>query len=129
MKCCIASRRMWCTSSNSSPVEAVPPKIFGACIRMISQPMPLIKPPITGVEMKLVKRPARSSANNRSHRVTIRVTTGTKSMASLVPPAIPKVASIPPTSAAGAASTPKTNCGEEEHNPKRRIGRTDPYKP
>ena len=79
--------------------------------------------------MKLVKRPARSSANSRSHRVTIRVTTGTKAMASLVPPAIPKVASIPPTSAAGAASTPKTNCGEEEHKPKRRIGRTDPYNP
>ena len=57
----------WRASSGSSPVPAVPPRSFGACMRMMVQQMPLMNPPMTGVEMKLSTFPARSAANSSSH--------------------------------------------------------------
>ena len=53
-------------SSGSSPVPAVPPRSFGVCMRMMVQQMPLMNPPMTGVEMKLSTFPARSAANSSS---------------------------------------------------------------
>ena len=39
------------TSCIASPVPALPPKSFAACIRIIVTPIPLINPPITGVDI------------------------------------------------------------------------------
>ena len=39
------------SNSGNSPVPALPPKSFGACIRMIVVQIPVIKPPMTGAEM------------------------------------------------------------------------------
>ena len=46
------------SSSGSSPDPAFPPRIFGICIRIIVSAIPLINPPITGVEMKSTILPA-----------------------------------------------------------------------
>ena len=54
-------------SSSSSPVPAACPMSLGTCMRMMVQQMPLIKPPITGAEMKLSTFPAFSRANSSSH--------------------------------------------------------------
>ena len=35
----------------ASPVPALPPNSFAVCIRIIVTPIPLINPPITGVDM------------------------------------------------------------------------------
>ena len=45
-------------SSGASPASAFPPISLGICIRMISTPIPLINPPITGEEMKFTILPA-----------------------------------------------------------------------
>ena len=42
---------MWLTSSNTSPVPAVPPKSFATCISMIVHPIPDINPPSTGFDI------------------------------------------------------------------------------
>lgn len=54
------------SAPGSSPVPAVPPRSFGVCMRMMVQQMPLMNPPMTGVEMKLSTFPARSAANSSS---------------------------------------------------------------
>ena len=45
-------------SSGSSPDPAFPPNIFGICIKMIVSAIPLINPPITGVDIKSTILPA-----------------------------------------------------------------------
>ena len=45
-------------SSGSSPEPDLPPIIFGICIKIIVSAIPLIKPPITGVEINVTSLPA-----------------------------------------------------------------------
>ena len=70
------------TSSKSSPRSASPPKSLGTCISIISQPMPVMKPPITGEETKRVRRSALNSMNSPSQNVTHSVSVGIRLMAS-----------------------------------------------
>ena len=48
---CDAASIMETISSGSSPVPELPPSILGIYINMIVTAIPLIKPPITGVDM------------------------------------------------------------------------------
>ena len=45
-------------SSGSSPEPDLPPIIFGICIKIIVSAIPLINPPITGVEINVTSLPA-----------------------------------------------------------------------
>ena len=49
---------MCSASSGNSPVPAVPPSSFGSCIRIMVVQIPVIKPPITGAEIKFTSLPA-----------------------------------------------------------------------
>ena len=113
-------------SSAISPLPLVPPSIFGICINMIVVDIPLIKPPITGVDMYVTSFPARNIRNISSQQATRIVSIGTKRTASSLPDSIPRDATNAPINAAGAASTPKMNCFELERNPNINIGNIDP---
>ena len=49
---------IWRISSTNSPEPELLPKIFGICMRMIVTAIPLMKPPMTGVEIKSTIFPA-----------------------------------------------------------------------
>ena len=76
---------------------------------MIVAAMPLINPPITGVEIKLTSLPAFKIENSKSHNPANNVIRGTTSIACCEAAAIPCVLKNAPTTAHGAASTPNIN--------------------
>ena len=55
--CCAVSYKCF-NNSGSSPEPDLPPMILGICIKIIVNAIPLINPPITGVEINVTSLPA-----------------------------------------------------------------------
>ena len=59
-------------------------------MRIMVQPMPEMKPPMTGAEMNLTNLPALRKANRKSHPATTSVIAGITFTASAEPKVIPR---------------------------------------
>ena len=91
--------------------------------------IPLINPPITGIDIYFTSFPTPKTENMTKNIPVHKVSTGTICNASSLPAKMPIEANVPPTNAAGAASTPIINWGDVERKANNKIGTTEPYNP